>query len=114
MARVLSAMLLLLVSGCAGMNDPFEKPYTWRAQGDNAANLRAMIADPQDLERGRGETASLGAEAGPPVTRLFQNRRFPLPDLSASGISTAGPGAAAPAAPPAPQGGSPGGANAGP
>ncbi len=108
MARAICAICLLLASGCTATNDPLDKPYTWRALGDNAANLRVMIADPQDLMRGREDATGLGAEAGPAVQRVLDGKRRPLPELSASGISTSAPGMAAP------QAGPNGGANAGP
>lgn len=48
--------LVALLAGCAVPVDE----RGWVPTGANEANLRAMIADPQDLERGRGTTLADG------------------------------------------------------
>src|ERR1019366_2014676 len=87
--------VLVLLAGCGAAGDPYAREGTWHATNDNDANLRAMLEDQRDLLEGRGTTRSLGAEAAPPVDRLFSGTRYPLPDLSASGIGTTAPGAGA-------------------
>ncbi|WP_270936084.1 hypothetical protein [Falsiroseomonas oryzae] len=58
--------LLLAGTGCA--YEPYEAPGTWQSRGVNEANLRAMVANPADLQRGqapltptRGEAAAMAA-----------------------------------------------------
>jgi hypothetical protein len=67
--------------------DPLQHPQTWHTQGDNDANLRATVANPQDLVAGRGASDSLGLEAVPPIVRLLAGHRYPLPTANASTIS---------------------------
>jgi hypothetical protein len=45
-----------------------------------------MIVNPHDLVEGSGEAAGIGAEAAPPVARLFEGKRYPLPAQNASTI----------------------------
>lgn len=91
--RIPLLVLLLGVAGCTA--DPFERPGTWSLPygsiNSNDANLRVMLQDPRDLVAGRGEEASLGAEASPPVRRLVTGRRPPLPRANASNVGS-GPG----------------------
>lgn len=95
MARWCCLVFLLLPIACSyDPLDPFQRPGTWTAQGDNDANLRIMVANPRDLIEGSKDTESLGTEAAPPVQRLFSGERSPLPVESASGISSSVPAAA--------------------
>jgi hypothetical protein len=66
-SRLLWLPLALAAGGCIDP-EPFTRPNTWQATGANDANLRAMIANPADLQRGqapataaRGEAAALAA-----------------------------------------------------
>jgi hypothetical protein len=99
--------LLPLVAGCAGDpmlgGDPMQRPGTWTATGDNDANLRAMIADPRDLQAGANAPNGLAVEAVPAVGRLLSGKLPPLPDEPTSQLG-GGSGGAAPQ----------GGGNAGP
>ncbi|PWS34200.1 hypothetical protein DFH01_26600 [Falsiroseomonas bella] len=59
---------LALAAGACTDPEPFTRPGTWQATGANDANLRAMIANPADLQRGqapataaRGEAAAIAA-----------------------------------------------------
>ena len=80
-------IVALLVTGCAPDTfDPYKRPDTWQTHGDNDANLRAMVTNPQDLIEGKGESASAGSEAAPPVARVLSGNRYQLPELNASGI----------------------------
>lgn len=72
---------LLAVGGCAGLADPFERPGTWRPGGANDANLRAMIANPADLERGEGDARGRGRQAANAIERLEDDKIKPLPDV---------------------------------
>lgn len=96
MRKTLMAGLLVatpLLAGCTvpPYSDPFDRPGTWQPTGVNEANLRAMAADPAHLQRGVGTTTALGAEAVPPVDRLFRGQRAALPAVSsASGAGGGG------------------------
>ncbi|HBK08969.1 MAG TPA: hypothetical protein DDZ81_24450 [Acetobacteraceae bacterium] len=85
MNKSLALLLLLLVSGCADLGS-FDQPGKWTATGSNDANLRVMIANPYDLREGVDAPGTMSAEAAPPVKRLFQGRRTPLPLANASQI----------------------------
>lgn len=59
---------LVLALGACLQQEPYERAGTWQAGGANEANLRAMIANPGDLDRGvapvspaRGEMGALAA-----------------------------------------------------
>lgn len=98
MVRSRSVLLgtVLLVAGCAGLVDPLDRPGTWRQTGANDANLRAMIADPADLERGQGDPRGRSRQAAGAIERLEDDEVKPLPDVrSAPGFGgTAPPGGA--------------------
>jgi hypothetical protein len=86
--RLVAVALSLTVGGCT--------PYAawsgagmWRPGGDNAANLRAMIAAPHDLVAGQGRERAAGAVAVPPVTAMDDGVTIP---------ATAGAGGAGAAA----------------
>jgi hypothetical protein len=89
MRKISCLMFGLLVAGCSHL-DPFERPYTWSPLGNNDANLRVMVADPNELNTGVEEPGSLSAEASPAVKRLLTGRRRPLPITSASQIGVSG------------------------
>ncbi len=108
-------LLLLALSGalasCA-QTDPYTRPGEWHPLGANAANLRAMAADPRDLYQGRASADQPGDIAAAAVARLRADAVKRLPASAISGIratdigpSAAGPGneatAAAPVAAPA-------------
>ena len=94
-------LLLALVSGCA--KDPFQRPQTWKLPPDgggaNDANLRAMIANPQDLTAGTSDDTGVGHLAVRPVDALLSGHRRSLPTVNASTIGASampsGGGAAA-------------------
>jgi hypothetical protein len=83
--------LLLLSTGCTP-EYPYDRPGTWgpAQMGANDANLRAMVANRQDLVAGSGEEGTVGPEAAAPVRRLFKGQRYPLPAYSASDIGMTG------------------------
>jgi hypothetical protein len=86
-------LLGFLMSGCA--QDPFERPATWslppEGLGANDSNLRAMVANPQDLSSPRDEeSTSVGSLSTRPVDLLLEGRRARLPSVNASTIGAGG------------------------
>jgi hypothetical protein len=66
--RYLVSLPLALALGGCFPPDNFDRPGFWTPNGANEANLRAMIVDPSQLERGaapptlsRGQSAAIGA-----------------------------------------------------
>lgn len=69
-SRLLWLPLALAAAGCIDP-EPYTRPGTWQATGANDANLRAMIANPADLQRGQTPTtASRGEAAAIAAARL--------------------------------------------
>ncbi len=94
-----------LLAGCAEI-DPYQRPGVWHPLGANAANLRAMVSDPRDLEFGRASGPSPGDIGAAAVARLRADavRRLPASAISHVRASETGPAqgpgdAATPAAP---------------
>jgi hypothetical protein len=88
-------LLTLLALAACTPDHPFDKPGTWSldsAPSANDLNLHAMVV------AGTGYANSLGAEAGPPVSRVLHGRRAPLPTSAASQIQVQGE--SSPQAPP--------------
>jgi hypothetical protein len=90
--RPLPGLLLLLtmtmLAGCYG-GDDFARPGTWSATGANETNLRAMAANPADLQRGVTAGPDRGQQGSLAVSRLQADRRKPLPDTRASRVGAA-------------------------
>jgi hypothetical protein len=85
--------LLLSLAACSP-DYPMDKKGTWSlppgALNSNDANLRVMIANPNDLTTGASEDGSEGTEAAPPVQRLVSGHRPPLPDTSGTPLGSTG------------------------
>jgi type IV pilus biogenesis protein CpaD/CtpE len=79
---------LLVLTGCT-QNEPYERPGMWRPIEANDTNLRAMIADPADLDMGRAATTSRGDAAAAAVSRLRAGLDKPLPASSISKVQVA-------------------------
>jgi type IV pilus biogenesis protein CpaD/CtpE len=75
--------LAATLAGCAE-NDPYQREGVWNVEGSNAANLRAMVADPSDLDMGRDNPLSPGDVAAAAVVRLRADtvRRLPASSIS--------------------------------
>ncbi|MDF1584851.1 hypothetical protein [Marinimicrococcus flavescens] len=79
------AGLLILLAGCAVPDDE----RGWVPTGANDANLRAMIADPQDLRRGRGSQVADGAVDARAIDR-WRRGEVRLPDGQSGASGTGG------------------------
>ncbi len=93
-------LALLLPAACAA-EDPLTRAGLWEPTGANDTNLRAMIADPDDLVAGAADSRADGSVVAAAVARYRAGKLKSLPDVSASQISPisagAGGGAAVPA-----------------
>ncbi len=80
--RCACLVLLLGATSCAGWDDPFQRPGTWRAEGSNEANLAAMVADQSHLVQGVGDEGSPAVLSAAAVHRLLTDRVKPLPSTN--------------------------------
>jgi hypothetical protein len=86
--RSILLALPLLLGACA--IDPFDRPGTWKPEGVNDSNLRAMVADPHDLTRGVDEPAMPAQTAAMAVQRLRADKVKLLPDTAVAKIGPSG------------------------
>ena len=93
--------LLLVIGGCS--TDDHSRPGTWRPNGANETNLRAMIADPTHLRAGVAAPTERAAPASLAIRRMNADRRKPLPDSRI--VQFGGSGGGAPSAAPNTPGG---------
>lgn len=77
--RLACLALTLGATGCAGLNDPFEREGTWRPENVNNANIEAMVARPHDLVMGVNDDVSPGILSAEAVHRLLTDHVKPLP-----------------------------------
>ena len=78
--RIGATVLFLGLASC--IDDPFEREGTWQPAGVNDRKLRAIIADPEDLERGSAALRERGAAGSNAATRLLTEQRRPLPAVA--------------------------------
>ena len=81
--RQLLCIVVLSLTGCDA-TDPYLKQGTWRPNGANDANLRAMVVSPSDLVRGVDSSQGDGRQAAAALDRLRNDKPRSLPD---SGIA---------------------------
>jgi len=94
------ALLLPVLTLAACDTDPMERPGTWQASGVNDRNLRAMLVDPGQLERGGiGTSSASGGMGAAAVDRLLTGRVRPLLEVRTSKVGGEGAGAGTAAAP---------------
>ena len=86
MRRFLWACSLLCVTGCA-FDDPLTRPGVWHPVGANDTNLRAMVADPDDLVTGMADRRADGQVAAAAVARYRAGKVKDLPDSTISKIA---------------------------
>ncbi len=75
----ISLALLLLLAGCEAI-DPTTREGMWHPNGANDTNLRAMVAVPADLVRGRTPEGGDGQQAAAALDRARHDKVRPLPD----------------------------------
>ena len=100
MRAILAVGSLLCAAGCAG-EDPLTRSGQWHPIGANDANLRAMIADPDDLVTGVASRTADGQVVAAAVARYRSGRVKDLPDVTISKVAPIQVNNAAPAAAPA-------------
>jgi len=82
------ASMAVLLAGCEiATTDPFDQPGTWRPIGANDHNLRAMVANPNDLAAGYGERGSSSIMANAAATRYYTDKLKQLPKSAAIGLA---------------------------
>lgn len=91
--RILGLLALGSSGACAAI-DPYERPGVWTPIGASEANLRAMVANPDDLVRGSEEPGEPGKPAADAVANWRGGRVQPLPQSGTgdSGQSSSGGG----------------------
>lgn len=94
----LATIGLLLLADCSGPNS-YDRVGVWEPTGANAANLAAMVANPQDLIRGHGSSSTLSKDQVVAVDRIWSGSA-----TSGSGGASAGAAGATGAAGAAPGG----------
>jgi hypothetical protein len=96
---LLAPFLLAGAAALCGCTDPYQREGTWHATGVNEDNLRALVADPADLERGVSGRGTDGQLAAAAVARFRAGQvKSPESDSIAKIGSGTGGGQAAPAA----------------
>jgi type IV pilus biogenesis protein CpaD/CtpE len=75
---LLAALLLAAVplAGCS-QTDPYERAGIWKPSGVNEANIAAMVANPADLSRGRGDPGAGTRTATGAVSRMWEGPAKP-------------------------------------
>lgn len=82
---------LVSFSGCDS-RDPYLRTDVWQPTGANAANLAAMVANPQDLIRGRGVTATDSKAPELAVENIWNDKPKQLPDMTGTSSGSSGSG----------------------
>jgi hypothetical protein len=74
--------ILLTLTGCQGVFDPFERPGNWVATGAANANISQQVAVPADLISGRGNPNANGVAASAALDKALG------PNDAATGLQT--------------------------
>lgn len=82
-----AAALATLSAGACSPRYEYDRPGTWQPTGANEANLRAMLADKRDLAGGASASTERGNTAARAVTRLLNDRRRPLQNVTTSRVA---------------------------
>jgi len=88
MRRYLTSLILLaLLGGCAGLEDPYRRAGTYAPTGINDDNLRLMVVNPVDLQQGKGPPDTTGTSAVAAVVRYRTDNIKQLPDSTISSVA---------------------------
>ena len=83
-------LILAALCGCTAA-DPYAREGMWQPNGANSLNLAAMVANPYDLIRGRGDAGAQPVQATTATDRLLADKAKPLlllePDVAPGGGS---------------------------
>jgi type IV pilus biogenesis protein CpaD/CtpE len=79
---------VLVLAACQEM-DPYTKSYVWQPTGANAGNIAAMVANPNDLIRGRGVVRTDSRESNAAIGHIWSDTPKPLLDPGGSGSTGA-------------------------
>ncbi len=79
------AALALALAGCDAM-DPYRREGTWRPNGANDADLRAMVVSPSDLVWGVSSLDGNGQQAAAALDRYRNDKVRLLPDTGLAKI----------------------------
>ncbi len=79
--------LTLVLDGCAGAQDPFQREGTWQPTQINDANIAAMVVDKRQLTEGVGDDASPGQLSAQAVARLLTDKVKALPSTEIGPVS---------------------------
>jgi hypothetical protein len=93
--RSTALLLLMVLAGC-DRTDPYQREGTWRPNGANEANLRAMVVVPADLAVSTRSGPGDGALAAAALSRLHHDRVRPLPDSALAQVVPISNGSATP------------------
>lgn len=92
-ARRGTIVAIVAALGMAGCTEyEFDRPGTWKATGVNDHNLRVMVANPEDLAVGAGSITARGDNGSRAVTRLGNDRRRQLLNVSVSRVGASDSG----------------------
>ncbi|MCB8875900.1 hypothetical protein [Acidisoma silvae] len=66
----------LAALGCAGcaMTDPYQRDGMWQPTGAIPANIAVMVADPNDLIAGHGESTPTHYDSTIPIDRIMADK----------------------------------------
>jgi hypothetical protein len=102
MLRFTALLVLIAIGGCDQI-DPYKREGTWRPNGANEANLRAMVLVPSDLAVASRSGPADGTLAAAALSRLHHDKVRALPDSALAQVVPISSGAVpAPAAAPTP------------
>ena len=86
LTRLLPSILALLALAGCDATDPYMRDGTWRPNGANESNLRAMVASPSDLVRGMPGEGN-GQQAAAALDRYRNDKVRLLPDSAVAKIT---------------------------
>jgi type IV pilus biogenesis protein CpaD/CtpE len=91
------ACITVTVVSCDRIDASF-RDTGWRPVGANAGNIAAMVAEPRDLIRGRGDGSENSNPSAVAVIHIWQDQPKPLLDKTGGSSGAGGPLGGGPAA----------------